>query len=45
MFFSDVLPGGGGTALAVGSHILAAQILRDAGEEWYLPFILGIEYY
>ena len=32
MFFSEVVPGGGGTALAVGSHRLAAQILADVGK-------------
>lgn len=31
MYFSDVLPNGGGTAIAEGSHFVAADILRQAG--------------
>lgn len=31
MFFSDVLPNGGGTAVAESSHLVAAKILSQAG--------------
>ena len=30
--FSDIAPGGGGTAVDEGSHVTVAQVIRDAGE-------------
>jgi hypothetical protein len=37
MLFSDVLPCGGGTAVAEGSHLVAAQLLSQVSRKAYIP--------